>query len=95
MMQSWMGERMAEEHRRDLATLRATDDPADPATSNWASHATSAHPAHLALPGGPQHAATQRSSPSPRVRHRSFGRHIGALLIRAGTRLGGASISPS
>jgi hypothetical protein len=93
-MQSWMGERMAEEHRRHLATLRTRDrTPAN--LANVASPAKSVNPAHLALPSGPEQAGPQWSGPSRRVWHRTVGRQIGVLLIRAGTRLGGASIRPS
>ena len=83
MMQSWMGERMALEHRRDLVTLiraenRSARDQGD----------------DLALTAA-ERPMQSRSTAGRRVAHRPIGRQIGALLIRAGTRLGGASISPS
>jgi hypothetical protein len=83
MMQSWMGERMAEEHRRALTTLiRAENRP-----SIRSGEQVAAAP-KLIL----QTRSAADDCPAP---HRPFGRQLGALLIRAGTRLGGATVSPS
>ena len=83
MMQSWMGERMTQEHRRDLATLiRAVNVSSSGQGDDRAPTATK-------RPTQSQPATGRRAAPGP------IGRQIGALLIRAGTRVGGASISPS
>lgn len=84
MMQSWMGERMTQEHRRDLATLVRT-----------ANSPSSGLGDDLAPTAAMQQPAQRRVTTGGRAAHRPIGRQIGALLIRAGTRLGGASISPS
>jgi hypothetical protein len=82
MMQSWMGERMTHEHQRDLATLIRAGNRSSSNLDDVAP--TAANPL-----------AQSRSNVGRHVAHRPIGRQIGALLIRAGTRLGGASISPS
>jgi hypothetical protein len=83
MMQSWIGERMAEEHRRALTTLiRAENRPSIP----------SGEPVVVAPRQIPN---TRLAADSRPASHRPIGRQLGALLIRAGTRLGGASVSPS
>jgi hypothetical protein len=83
MMQPWIGERMTQEHRRDLATpIRADNRSSRGAGDDLA-------------PTAAKRQALSRSTVGHRVTHRPIGRHIGGLLIRAGTRLGGASISPS
>lgn len=83
MMQSWMGERMAMEHRRDLVTLIRAE-----------KRSPSDQGADLALTA-PERLAQSRSTAGRGVANRPIGRQIGALLIRVGTRLGGASISAS
>ena len=82
MMQSWMGERMTQEHQRDLATLIQTE------------HRSSGNRDDVA-PTAASRPGQSRSTAGRRVARRPIGRLIGALLIRAGTRLGGASIRPS
>jgi hypothetical protein len=82
MMQSWIGERMAEEHRRALTLIRAED----------RSSLRSGEPM-AAAPRQILHTAV--AADGSRAQHRPIGRQLGALLIRAGTRLGGASVSPS
>jgi hypothetical protein len=74
---------MAEEHRRNLTTLIR----AERRSSLRSGEQVTATP-KLILQARP----AADSSPAP---HGSIGRQLGALLIRAGTRLGGASVSPS
>jgi hypothetical protein len=69
MMQPWIGERMTEEHRRDLTAISA-----------WA---------------GRSPLAASGTEAGVHGWHHPFGQHLGALLIRAGTRLGGATITTS
>jgi hypothetical protein len=82
MMQSWMSERMTEEHQRDLAMLIRAEN-------------RSSNNREDVAPSASTLLAQRRSTARHGVAHRPIGRQIGALLIRAGTRLGGTSISPS
>jgi hypothetical protein len=77
---SWLGERMAEEHRRDLSILSGAADQAsgDPAAVAY----------DVLLPG-------IGSGTHPLAERHPIGQHVGTLLIRVGTRLGGASIRTS
>jgi len=80
---SWLGERMAEEHRRDLSILSGAADQVsgDPAAVAY----------HVLLPGigSGTHPAGTLAERHP------IGPHVGTLLIRVGTRLGGASTRTS
>ena len=83
MMQPWIGERMTQEHRRDLVKLIGAENRSSRGLGDDLTPTAGKRP---------------EQSPSTvgrRVAHRPIGRQIGGLLIRAGTRLGGASISPS
>jgi hypothetical protein len=85
-MQSWMGQRMAEEHRRDLTVSTRIG-------TRWA--ADSDEPALMAEVdelGGHVPARPSWKGGAPR---RSIAPSVGALLIRLGTRLGGASMRTS
>jgi len=86
-MQSWMGQRMAEEHRRDLTTSTARairwdaegpDPDLIPAASTDLGH-------HVVL----------RDTWDEGVPRRAIAPSVGSLLIRMGTRLGGASMRTS
>jgi hypothetical protein len=81
-MQSWIVERMAEEHRRDLIALIRTESQSSFELGDQA-------------PAAPRLLVAGPPAAGRMTQHRPIGRQVGALLIRAGTRLGGASISPS
>ncbi len=94
MVHSWLVERMAEEHRRDLTILGAARHQLSaenaPAEVNMftsgkplASHVVAAHHADPEMRLGTQ------------SERRPVGHQVGTLLIRMGTRLGGASIRTS
>jgi hypothetical protein len=83
MMQPWLVERMAREHRRDLTALAR---PIVPAVTS-VTDVTLAH--------GPARPVTAAALPVGRSWRRPLGHQVGALLIRAGTRLGGATMTPS
>ena len=90
-MQGWMVERLAEEHRRDLmAPARSAGGMRSAArrSGGLTAPASAMAPVDLARADFAQAAATHDG-------HRPFGSHLGALLIRAGTRLGGATITTS
>jgi hypothetical protein len=81
MAYSWIIERMAEDHRRDLTVSRAhslsVPDPGD-FTMGASLHSVEREPRH-----------------SPHEPRRPIGHHVGTLLIRVGMRLGGASMHTS
>jgi hypothetical protein len=84
MLQNWMGTRLAEEHRRDLTPPSRTD-------ARWGDEAY-----HLAASATPLR--IHRAEAAGSVGHmerRPIGHQVGTLLIRAGTRLGGATIRTS
>jgi hypothetical protein len=87
MVHSWLEGRMTDEHRRDLSVLsrgtqRVTGDQ-DPVHVAAALDAPSLQPQqHGSKPG----------TPAPR---HPLAPHVGSLLIRVGTRLGGASVRTS
>jgi hypothetical protein len=79
-MQEWIGERMAEEHRRDLTAI-------GPSACRAATP-----PAPV---GGTPPLAASEVNEGVHPWRRPFGHHVGALLIRAGTRLGGTTMTTS
>jgi hypothetical protein len=86
-MQSWMGQRMAEEHRRDLAAsgrsaIRWDAEGPDPDLVATASTDLG-------------HQVVPRASWDECMPRRTIAPSVGALLIRMGTRLGGASMRAS
>jgi hypothetical protein len=86
MVHSWIGERLAEEHRRDLAShARPQRRPSLVA------------PARVVVPTGAVHAerANVHLGEGHGPLRRAIGPHVGTLLIRMGTRLGGASMRTS
>jgi hypothetical protein len=88
MMHSWIGERMGEEHRRDLGTptrsaIRWDAEGPDPDLIPAAS---------IELGHQPVRREAWNDDCMPR---RTIAPSVGALLIRMGTRLGGASMRPS
>jgi hypothetical protein len=88
-MQSWMGQRMAEERRRDLtastsSAIRWDAEGPDPDLIPESS-------TDLAL----AHHVVLRDTWDERVPRRAFAPSVGSLLIRMGTRLGGASMRTS
>jgi hypothetical protein len=84
MLQNWIGTRLAEEHRRDLTPPRRTD-------TRWGDGAY-----HLAAPATPLRIhRTEATTPVGHMERRPIGHQVGTLLIRAGTRLGGATIRTS
>lgn len=86
MMQPWLAGRMAEEHRRDLT-------PSGRVRAPWGGqHAAG----HSAAPAALAASRPVRLVETPQVlMRRPIGHQVGTLLIRAGTRLGGASIRTS
>lgn len=84
MMHSWMGERMADEHRRDLTAFTRAEVRAD------------AHRTDLAGAGIDQiDAIVSHHGPDGHAPRRAIGPQVGTFLIRMGTRLGGASMRTS
>jgi hypothetical protein len=94
MAYSWIVERMAEEHRRDLAVARMEHRKARPGelTIGASLHTVERNP-HVQpqLQAKPQH---KPYAPKGAGRHH-FTHQVGTLLIRAGTRLGDASMRTS
>jgi hypothetical protein len=97
MFQVWMAERMAEEHRRDLGgrARGASNDPGGEAKAlvDAAALAARADPARAT--GVALRVVRTRPAPDRRSTRRPVGHQVGTWLIRAGTRLGGASMRPS
>ena len=87
MMQSWAVERMAQEHRRDLVV------------QSQAGRKSAALPAEVlsdeVLMLSTQRSATGLPFAGGRTVRRHLGSHVGDLLIRAGTRLGGGNLRTS
>ena len=86
-MQSWMGQRMAEEHRRDLT-----------ASTRSAIRWDAEGPDPDLIPGAstePGHHVVLRDNWDQGVPRRAIAPSVGSLLIRMGTRLGGASMRAS
>jgi hypothetical protein len=98
MLHSWMDGRMVEEHRRDLMS-------SGPAPAGWhgevgvgADEGAVADQVGAAMAGtaaDPRGAGLHRNAPQGDSGRRPLGHHVGTLLIRAGTRLGGASMRTS
>jgi hypothetical protein len=96
MLHSWMDGRMVEEHRRDLmlsatgfaagSMARSQVDEGLPTPA--AQRSLGLHPLELELE--PDRARSQSG-----LSRRPLGHQVGTLLIRAGTRLGGASMRTS
>jgi hypothetical protein len=96
MMQSWSMERMAEQRRQDLNALSRR--------GREASAGCSPQGAALFMQVQPDEAeptpaqpvrSAQLAAAGTRPARRPLGQHVGTLLIRAGTRLGGASMRTS
>jgi hypothetical protein len=88
MMQSWAVERMAQERRRDLFELSRA--------RQISTLDDSAVAAAIIQPAVTTHrSATGRPIAGGRTVRRHLGTHVGDLLIRAGTRLGGANMRTS
>jgi hypothetical protein len=85
MVHAWLVERMADEHRRDLSLLGRAAPQIRREGDPFAAAA-----AVDRLPGVEQ--GSYAGAPGER---RPIGQHVGTLLIRVGTRLGGASIRTS
>ena len=98
MLHSWMDGRMVEEHRRDLMS-------SSPAPAGWHGEvgagadegavADQVGAALAAAAAAPLGAGLRRSAPEGDSERRPLTHHVGTLLIRAGTRLGGASMRTS
>ena len=83
MMHSWIGERMADEHRRDLSASRAE-------------MRGDAHRTDLAVAGIDRtDAVVSHRGPDGLAPRRAIRPQVGTFLIRMGTRLGGASMRTS
>lgn len=106
MLHAWMDGRMVEEHRRDLMSsgpapagwhgeVGARIDEGAVADQVGAAMAAAAAAPAPALAVAPLGTGLRRSNPESESARRPLGHHVGALLIRAGTRLGGASIRTS
>jgi hypothetical protein len=95
MAYAWIGERMAEEHRRDLAVTRLKHRRVQSRDDRMVASALP-----VGLPDSHLRLQLQAASQLEvyglqSAGHRHFTHHVGTLLIRAGTRLGGASIRTS
>jgi hypothetical protein len=88
MLQVWLGERMGEEHRRDLLARTG------PRKSDGAGGQPAA-PYSRVTGEASLRVVPPRIVPGGRTARRPIGHQVGALLIRAGTRLGGASMRTS
>jgi hypothetical protein len=88
MMQSWVVERMAEQRRRDLSAL------SQPGRGVRAGRSLPTAVPQPRLQAQPVR-SVQLVVAGARPVHHPLGQHVGSLLIRAGTRLGGASIRTS
>jgi hypothetical protein len=85
MMQPWMGQRLTEEHRRDLTAI-------GPSAGRTPAPEPAPRVGHLPLTVV---ASAAPVNPGVASWRRPFGHHLGTLLIRAGTRLGGATMTTS
>jgi hypothetical protein len=86
-MQAWIGQRMVEEHRRDLS-----------ASTESAIRWDAEGPDSDLIPGAstePGHQVVLRDTWDEGVPRRAIAPSVGSLLIRMGTRLGGASMRTS
>jgi hypothetical protein len=86
-MQAWIGQRMVEEHRRDLSASTAS-------AIRWDAEG----PDPDLIPGSstePGHQVVLREAWDEVVPRRAIAPSVGSLLIRMGTRLGGASMRTS
>jgi hypothetical protein len=87
-MQAWIGQRMVEEHRRDLSASTASG------AIRWDAEG----PDPDLIPGAgtePGHQIVLRDRWDEGVPRRAIAPSVGSLLIRMGTRLGGASMRTS
>jgi hypothetical protein len=85
MVQPWVAERMTEEHRRQLQGRPRQ-------RTELSAHVL----ADLSAPEAPRSMAGGAAWVAPELdRYADLRGQVGSWLIRAGTRLGGASISPS
>jgi hypothetical protein len=87
MMHSWIGERMGEEHRRDLGT-----------TTRNAIRWDAEGPDPDLIPASSMELGRQvplGNTWEDTLPRRAIGPSVGALLIRMGTRLGGTSMRTS
>ena len=95
MVHSWLVERMAEEHRRDLRSLG--DSRHQPTTTR--STSADLHVLAFGKKPAPPVVAPHDGPPALRLsvqpERRPVGHQVGTLLIRLGTRLGGASMRTS
>ena len=93
-MQTWAMERLAEAHRRDMAGV---PDAVTESISRHEVHEVAADPPDAVAPllGGSWPASAGRSIAAGRTMHRGVSAHLGDWLIRAGSRLGGASMHTS
>jgi hypothetical protein len=95
MLHSWMDSRMAEDHRRELTSSAAA------MVASWNDNGlmdpdgATDHLAAAAAAPGPLSAGLGRYRTEGGLLRRPFGQQVGTLLIRAGTRLGGASMRTS
>ena len=85
MVHAWLVERMTDEHRRDLSLLSRSAPQTRPEGDPLAGA--------LAVDRRPE--VEHGSCPGAPGDRRPIGQHVGTLLIRVGTRLGGASMRTS
>jgi hypothetical protein len=86
-MQAWIGQRMVEEHRRDLSAATAS-------AIRWDAEG----PDPDLIPGAstePGHQVMLQNTWDKCVPRRAIAPSVGSFLIRMGTRLGGASMRTS
>jgi hypothetical protein len=86
-MQSWIGQRMAEEHRRDLTASTA-------GVIRWDAEGPDPDLIPEVSPDLGHHVVL-RDTWGEGVPRRAIAPSVGSLLIRMGTRLGGASMRTS
>jgi hypothetical protein len=84
MMHSWIGERMADEHRRDLTASTRPEMRGD----SYRTDLTVADIDRI-------DAIVSHRGPDGHAPRRAIGPQVGTFLIRMGTRLGGASMRTS
>ena len=80
MVQPWAVEQMTDDHVRQLQSLRRRP-----------TEYRSERPNPIPVSSMP----SASGGPSVRIHRRPMGSHVGSWLIRAGTRLGGASVRTS
>jgi len=90
-MQNWAMERIADQHRHEMAGRLTTK--AEAVDELMAD--VPQDPPMFQQPNRPQQEATRRTAAERPLGRRAAATHVGDWLIRAGTRLGGATVHAS